>query len=188
MAPRKSATIYQLKVTLQQIRPPIWRRLLVRSSTKLNELHEIIQQAMGWGNYHMHSFSIHNRDYGVLDPDWGMDDMEDETRVTLAKVVPGEKFRFRYMYDFGDGWDHEILVEKVLPLDAKLTYPTCIKGKRACPPEDCGGPWGYEELIGIMGDPQHPEYEERLDWLEQPLDPDAFDLDEVNAALIHLAD
>jgi hypothetical protein len=188
MAPRKSSTIYQLKVTLQHIRPPIWRRLLVRSSTQLDELHEVIQRAMGWGNYHMHSFTSHNQEYGSSDPDWGIDDIEDESRVQLSKVVPGEKFKFHYTYDFGDGWDHEILVEKVLPLDAKLTYPTCIKSKRTCPPEDCGGPWGYEQLIEIMADPTDPEHKERLDWLEQPLDPEYFDLDEVNEGLADLAD
>lgn len=187
MAARKSATLYQLKVTLKGLRPPIWRRLLIRSATPLNELHEILQRAMGWGNYHLHSFSIHDKEYGIPDPDWGIDDIKDESRVKLSQVVPGEKFKFLYTYDFGDGWDHEILVEKVLPVDETLTYPTCIKGKRACPPEDCGGPWGYEDLIAIMADPQHPEYEERLEWLEQPLDPEYFDLNEVNEALAHLA-
>lgn len=187
MAARKTNGIYQLKITLLGLRPPLWRRVLVKSNTSLDVLHEVIQGAMGWWDCHLHAFSIGGIEYGRIDPDFGLEDTKDETRMTLNRVVTGEKSKFRYTYDFGDGWEHEILLEKILPVDPAQPYPVCIKGKRACPPEDCGGIWGYQELIEIMADPQHPEYEERLDWLEEPLEPEQFDLDEVNAALRRLS-
>jgi hypothetical protein len=108
---------------------------------------------------------------------------EDARRVTLATLVRGEQDKFRYEYDFGDGWDHELLIEKILPPEAGKRYPVCLAGKRACPPEDCGGIWGYVGFLEAIHDPQHPEHEEMLEWVGGEFDPDAFDLDEVNTAL-----
>jgi hypothetical protein len=185
MATKKLAgfqTVYQLKITLKGIRPPIWRRVLVKSSTTLQQLHLIVQEAMGWQNYHMHQFSIAGIDYGQPEPDYEFD-VHSENNVKLSQVVLGEKFKFSYMYDFGDGWEHEILVEKELPYSSDIHYPVCTTGKRACPPEDCGGPWGYPDFLAIMTDPSHPEYEERMEWLGGSFDPDVFNIDEVNQRL-----
>jgi hypothetical protein len=182
--PSKSTnqTIYQLKITLRDIRPPIWRRVQVKSSTKLSQLHLMIQAAMGWYNCHLHQFSIEGVDYGEPEPDYGLD-MQDEKKVKLSSVIKSEKAKFFYIYDFGDSWEHSILVEKILPLDPKASYPLCIKAKRACPPEDCGGAWGYLEFLEAIKDPTHPEHESFLEWVEGSFDSEFCDLQEINQRL-----
>lgn len=193
MAARKSpysATIYQLKIILRDIRPPIWRRVHVRASEQLEHLHYVAQISMGWTNSHLHSFTIQGVDYGVPMPDLGFDDLglEDESKVRLGKLIPGEKFKFSYLYDFGDSWEHEILVEKVLKADPEVDYPVCIKAKRACPPEDCGGTWGYQDFLTVIQDPKNSEHEEMLEWVGGAFDPEAVDLDEVNHELKRIPD
>lgn len=186
MAPRKKAqSVYQLKITLKDIRPPIWRRVHVHSDITLAQLHWVIQLAMGWTNSHLHSFSIQGIEYGVPMPDLGFDelDLQDEQLVKLSRLVPGEKFKFSYLYDFGDSWEHEVLVEKVLPREPDISYPVCIKAKRACPPEDCGGAWGYPEFLEVIKDPEHPEHEELLEWVGGFFDPEEVELGEINAQL-----
>jgi len=190
MAPKKSttnSTIYQLKITLKYIRPPIWRRVQVLTTTTLHQLHLIIQAAMGWYNCHLHSFSIAGIEYGQPHPD---DDLvvRDSKSVKLSQVVVGEKFKFFYTYDFGDSWEHEILVEKHLPAVSNVQYPVCTTGKRACPPEDCGGPWGYAELLEVLNDPEDPEYEEKMEWLGETFAPDTFNKDEVQQRLVNYKD
>jgi Plasmid pRiA4b ORF-3-like protein len=182
----RSSEIYQIKITLRNIRPPVWRRVLVPSDFTLGQLHQVIQTAMGgWVDYHLHEFDVAGTHYGAaLEPgedDWGTP-VNDESRVKLANIV-GLGSKFRYTYDFGDDWEHELVVEKVLPIDPKVSYPVCIKAKRACPPEDCGGPWGYAELVEILADPAHEEYEERLEWVGGRFDPEAFDVGEINSVL-----
>ncbi|NEP17774.1 MAG: plasmid pRiA4b ORF-3 family protein [Leptolyngbya sp. SIO4C1] len=176
-------TIYQLKITLRDIRPPIWRRVQVPNNITLGELHKIIQLAMGWYDCHLHEFEIFGKTYGQPMPDFDDLDIQNERSVRLNQFVTGEKFKFAYLYDMGDGWDHQILVEKVLPAEPDVRYPICIKGKRACPPEDCGGTWGYAELLETIGDPQHPEHESMLEWLGGVLEPERFDLEETNQRL-----
>ena len=175
-------TIYQLKISLRNIRPPIWRRVQVESSTTLSQLHLIIQAAMGWYNYHLHSFSIQGIEYGEPQPDYGLD-IQDERKVKLNQVIKSEKAKFFYTYDFGDSWEHSILVEKILPLDPKISYPLCIKAKRACPPEDCGGAWGYMEFLEAIQNPQHPEHEDSLEWVEGSFDSEQCSLEEINQRL-----
>ena len=184
---KKLPEIYQLKITLQDIRPPIWRRIQVPGFITLNQLHEIIQEAVGWENYHLHLFEIGRDTYTApgMDEDWddvGSED-EDETKYALEEVVirPGQ--RFRYTYDFGDGWDHSIFVEEILPAEKGVKYPVCLAGKRACPPEDCGGPWGYEELLEALRDPHHERHKELTKWVGGKLDPEDFKLEKVNARL-----
>ena len=178
--------IYQLKITLINIRPPIWRRVLVPGHFTLRQLYVVIQVAMdGWCGGHLHEFEINGMHYGEPigpEEDWGVP-IVDEAQVKLADLGCGLKTKFLYTYDFGDNWQHEILVEKVLPMDATVTYPICLKGKRACPPEDCGGPWSYAELLGILADPTHPEYEEQCEWLVEDFDPEFFDIESVNISL-----
>jgi hypothetical protein len=179
--------IYQIKVTLEESKPPIWRRLLVRSDITLGDLHAIIQAAMGWWDYHLHQFIVGETYYGVPDPDY--DDyleMHDEEEVILGQVAPREGVKFRYEYDFGDGWLHQVLVEKVLPPEPGQSYPVCVKGRRACPPEDVGGMWGYQDFLEAIQDPNHEEHEEYLEWVGGEFDPEAFDLDGVNVALSDL--
>jgi hypothetical protein len=181
------ARIYQLKVTLKGIRPPIWRRLLIRADTKLAQLHDVLQTAMGWYDSHLHQFVADGVQYGVPNDDWGAE-VHDESLVTLADVAPAAGDRLLYEYDFGDGWEHDLLVEKVLEPEPGATYPVCLKGRRACPPEDVGGIWGYAELLEILSDPDHPDYEERLEWIGGEFDPEELDAEDVNAALASLAD
>ena len=185
MTPRRGksdAPIYQIKVTLEASKPPIWRRLLVRSDVTLAELHQVIQAAMGWAGYHLHQFIVGETYYGEPHPDYGFE-MRDESRVKLSHVAPDEGAKFGYEYDFGDSWLHQVLVEKVLPPEPGQRYPVCIKGRRACPPEDVGGVWGYEEFLEAIRDPDHPEHEDYLEWIGGEFDPEEFDLDDVNAAL-----
>lgn len=173
--PTASGPVLQLKVTLQDTKPPIWRRVLVDGSSTLDHVHEVIQAAFGWWNYHLHEFEVGRTRYGVPDPDedWG-EPPRDERRTRLDAIA-SEGASFRYTYDFGDGWEHRVVVEKVLPASSVATVPACIDGRRACPPEDCGGTWGYRELIEILADPTHPEHDERRDFLGRPFDPAAFD-------------
>lgn len=186
MAPRKKAqTVYQLKIALRDIRPPIWRRVQVCSDATLGHLHWVIQFAMGWTNSHLHSFSIQGVEYTMLMPDLGFDELDrhDEQPLKLSKVITGEKFKFIYLYDFGDAWEHEVLVEKVLTAEPDTDYPTCIKAKRACPPEDCGGSWGYQEFLETIQDAEHPEHESMLEWVGGSFDPEDAELDEINTLL-----
>jgi hypothetical protein len=176
----KSTKIYQLKMTLDSIRPPIWRRVQVRSNISLGELHDIIQSAMGWQGGHMHQFVVGNTYYSEPDPEF---DAEDENKAKLSKVAPSEKSKFKYEYDFGDGWDHTILVEKILPAEADIHYPRCLTGKRACPPEDCGGPYMYPEFLDAIANPANEQHADMLEWVGGKFDPEYFDLAEVNAAL-----
>ncbi len=181
--PPKADLIYQLKITLKEVKPPVWRRIQVPARTKLPDLHLMIQAAMGWYNGHLHCFTIGGKAYGELNPDWDDPDMEDEMRVRLDQVAPGKGDRFTYLYDFGDGWEHVIRVEAVLPPKPGTQYPRCLDGGRKCPPEDCGGPWGYEEFLVAIRDPKHEEHENMREWIGGSFDPERFDVDEINANL-----
>ena len=138
--------MHQLKITLLEVDPPIWRRVLVPSDATLGDVNFILQAAMGWTNSHLHQFTIEGVEYS--DPRFEIDDTEDEFAVTLAEVAPAERSRFTLLYDFGDGWEHEVVVEKILPRESGQRLPCCLAGERARPPEDCGGPWGYRDFPG----------------------------------------
>jgi hypothetical protein len=169
-----TAKVFQLKVTLRDIKPQIWRRVLVDGSATLDEVHDVIQAAFGWWNSHLHEFRIGGRDYGVPDPDWDMSQVLDETRYRLDELA-AEGNRFRYVYDFGDNWDHDVHVEKVIARSEAGDVPACIAGKRACPPEDCGGTWGYEEFLVAIADPSHERHAVLIEWSGGEFDPEAFD-------------
>jgi hypothetical protein len=174
--------IYQIKITLKDIKPPIWRRLQVANDTALEKLHEIIQVAMGWDDYHLHQFIDGNTCYGQPDPNYD-DAMKTENGVTISQLVSREGALFHYEYDFGDGWVHEILVEKILPVEKGTQYPVCIKGKRACPPEDIGGVWGYSDFLETITNPKDPEYDNMLEWVDGDFDPEVIDIESVNKRL-----
>ncbi len=181
--------VYQLKITLRDVRPPVWRRVLVTDATTLHQLHWIVQAAMGWTNSHLHQFIIDEEYYSepMLEvDDWGPE-VKNEKRVRLSALGLEPKRKFTYEYDFGDSWRHEILVEKVLALEAVGRYPQCVAGKRACPPEDCGGVWGYERFLEVIKDEDDPEHEEMLEWAGGSFDPEAFNLEEVNQELKGIA-
>lgn len=178
-------TILQLKISLVGASsPPVWRRVLVPAEIRLDRFHEVIQAAMGWEGYHMHVFTNGSAEYGLADPELGH---QDERRTMLTELLTQPGDRIRYAYDFGDGWEHDILVEEVLAAEPDAPYPICLTGKGACPPEDCGGVWGYERLREVLADTAHEEHEDMLDWLgldsASEFDPSRFDVDEVNGAV-----
>ena len=179
---RGSNLIYQLKVTLKDIRPPIWRRIQVADQIRLDRLHEILQIVMGWTDIHLHEFVVKEISYGDTSMDTGRD-LKNEKRVSLSNILSVEESKFLYIYDWGDYWEHEILLEKIIPFQTGTRYPVCLAGKRACPPEDCGGPSGYEELLEILGDPSHSEHEERFGWLSGDFDTEKFDVASINMRL-----
>ncbi|HNQ65583.1 MAG TPA: plasmid pRiA4b ORF-3 family protein [Smithella sp.] len=178
----KSDNVFQLKITLNHIKPPIWRRVLVDSDIKLPDLHKIIQTVMGWTNSHLHQFIIGNQYYS-LPSDESFYKVVDYRRIKLDSLFNTPKSNFIYEYDFGDGWEHSIVIEKILPRKKNTYYPICIDGKRSCPPEDCGGTFGYENLITIINNPEHEEYDEMMEWLGDYFDPKEFNIDEVNEFL-----
>ena len=174
--------IYQLKVTLRWIKPPVWRRVLVGSHRALGDLHHTIQCVFGWEDCHLHQFDVQGEHY-VAGWEDEVGDAIDEDTVCLCELGLKPTRKFRYRYDFGDNWEHEILLEKVLEPQPDVRYPVCLTGRRAGPPEDCGGPWGYADLLETLADPTSSEHEEMLQWLGGPIDPEAFSLDDVNARL-----
>lgn len=184
--------VHRMKVTLLGTSPPVWRRLAVPSSTTLGQLHHVLQYAMGWQDCHLHEFSAAGRRFGprsdLFDDGWGTPP-KDEATAKLSRVAPAGS-RLLYDYDFGDGWRHEIVVEKVerVPADAPgAVGPVCLSGRRACPPEDCGGVWGYEHLLAVIADPEHEEHQELVEWLGGDHDPERFDPADVNPMLDRLA-
>lgn len=174
--------IYQVKITLQGSKPPIWRRVLVPGNFGLHQVHQVVQIAMGWTNSHLHQFTVGGENYGEPHPDdW--EEVNDERHLKLKQAVPGEKGKLGYAYDFGDDWVHELVVEKILPPEPKGTYPVCLAGKRACPPEDVGGLWGYATFLKALNDPNHDEHDSYQEWIGRAFDAEAFDLAEVNQEL-----
>ncbi len=182
LAPKKNAgmNVITMKVMLRGIKPPVWRRLAMPGTMTLGDLHLAIQAAMGWYDCHLHAFDIGGEQYG---DQRSVDDVADENRLTLSRLLRSSVVRFTYTYDFGDDWEHTVAFEKNEPGVEGVSYPICITGKGGCPPEDCGGIWGYQELLSILADPAHPEYDERIDWVNESLNPGKFDLERANTLL-----
>ncbi|MEV7422801.1 MULTISPECIES: plasmid pRiA4b ORF-3 family protein [unclassified Streptomyces] len=183
-------TVHRIKATLRDSRPPVWRRLEVPSAVTLQQLHHIVQAAFGWEDAHMWVFRTpkdrcryrpSRREPAILSP----------TAKRLDQIAPLPDDRLHYLYDFGDGWEHSLLVEAVSRPEPGTAYPRCVTGRRACPPEDSGGTWGYAYLLDVLADPSHEEHEDRLRWLglesADQFDPAAFDLERINAALAQCA-
>ena len=190
---KRPREVLQLKVTLSGSKPPIWRRLEVPADITLDRLHDVLQVAFGWSGGHLHAFETADRTYGTPEPELRH---ASERGVRLTRVAPvGEKLR--YIYDFGDNWQHVILVEKTVPSREGVTYPRCTGGRRTAPPDDCGGIWGYQDLLDVLADPTHDEYESSVEWLAsmwgmQPgdlatFDPSYFKAQDVTDSLAHLA-
>ena len=172
----------QIKITLLESKPPIWRRFLITDNYRLDHFHQVIQTVMGWTDSHLHDFRIGRRSFGMLlDDGFDLDDIEDETKFYLKDFSLKKGDRIIYLYDFGDGWEHLIEIESVEKVEnASLE---CLKGKRACPPEDCGGIWGYSDMLEIVKNPKHPEYDEYIEWLGGEIDPEYFSLSDINQEL-----
>jgi hypothetical protein len=187
-APESPEKTYQLKIELEGITPPIWRRVLMPGNVSLGRLHSIIQVAMGWDNDHLHQFIIGKQVYSdpafKLNDSWGAPPVLNEKKTLLADIAPRAGKVLIYVYDFGDSWEHRIKVEKILKqTPSKRNTVECIDGARACPPEDCGGSWGYEDLLQAFEDPKHKGHESTIEWLGEEFDPEAFNLEKTNAAL-----
>lgn len=178
--------VYQFKITLQNIKPPIWRRIQVPEIYTFWDLHVAIQDAMGWSGYHLHEFEIVNPLTGLKVNIGGIPDEEFGRKILpgwrqkISNYFSMENRSADYMYDLGDNWGHKIQLEKMLPCDKNIKYPVCTAGERACPPEDCGGVWGYEELLEAIMDPKHQRHEEMLEWAGGEFDPEHFDPKEIN--------
>jgi hypothetical protein len=203
--------VHELKITLRRSKPPIWRRVAVPSDIKLSDLHIVIQIVMGWSNSHLHQFVVRNnapkptfedlrsldirarikrmamsRDLCWSDPRMGLEDAEDETKATLCDLAPAVKSKFIYEYDFGDGWEHKIETVKIGRPAEDMEYPVCLKGKLACPPEDCGGIWGYYNMLEVLKNPAHEDYEDIAGWIGGSFDPERFNLEGINAELAQM--
>jgi hypothetical protein len=170
-------------MTLQGIYPSIWRRIETKDCT-LGELHALIQVTMGWEFEHLYRFNIGGVEYADLDM-MNDEDVEDACGAMLSEVLPvqNRRPRFQYEYDFGDEWIHQLIVEERFPPEKGVKYPICVAGQRACPPEDCGGPWAYTDFLEAVSNPDHRRHEERLEWLGDEFDPEKFDLEGVNNEL-----
>jgi hypothetical protein len=181
VAVKKNRAVYQLKVTLRNIHPPIWRRVQVWEDVTLAQLHRVLQMVMGWEDVHLHEFRIGRKTYGVPDPD---DERKiiDVKRTRIHDVIQQVGTEFEYFYDLGDYWQHDLQLEVILQPAPDTPYPRCIAGERNCPPEDVGGPGGYEEYLEAMADPEHEEHEDMIQW-GGPFDPEAFSVEKINRQL-----
>ena len=184
---KKYDQVYQFKITLKGTKPPIWRRILVPETYTFWDLHVAIQDAMGWEDYHLHEFTLLSPKTGRKvkigipsdeDVDYGWEVLA-EWNQKIAHYFSSENSKADYVYDFGDGWEHSIKLEKILPRETGVAYPRCIDGRGACPPEDCGGIGGYAEFLEAIGDPANELHEDMLDWVGGSFDPDDFDPNDV---------
>lgn len=178
--------IYQIQIALKGFKPKIWRRILIQPDLLLADFHKVIQTTMGWTNSHLHQFIKGRTFYTVKMQDddlWDEMDNVDYKKMKISDLLKKEKDKIVYEYDFGDSWEHDIVLEKILPFDKNTKYPICLSGENNCPPEDCGGVWGYADMLEILKDPNHEEYESYIEWLGGKFDPKYFDKDEVNKLL-----
>jgi hypothetical protein len=180
------ASRLQLRIELQWIEPVVWRVVLVPETIKLHRLHDVIQSSMGWLDCHLHEFEIGGQRYGTPDPDWDPPgSVIAENRIAFVTALRRTK-TCRYVYDFGDGWEHKIKVEKRLAPDASTCGAICVAGEHACPPEDVGGPPGYQHFLKAIADPRHEEHDDMLSWCGGGFDPREFDIELVNRKLRRL--
>lgn len=184
MASIKQPSIYLLHVSLLGSNPLIWRRVVVPSGISLGKLHKVLQAVMGWENCHLHEFQCAGEVYGIPSPEFDFGrPLRDERRKKLLSLLKSENDSLRYVYDLGDDWFHLVKLEKILPEEKSLKLPRCIEGAGACPPEDCGGIPGYEELLTVLSDPDHSDYRQMNAWAGGKFDPSYFDVKGVNRQL-----
>jgi hypothetical protein len=174
-------TVYTLRITLRSVEPEVWRRIVVRSETPLATFARILERAMGWEGYHLHMLDVGGILFG--EPDEDADYVINERGITVRHVLPRVGSALRWDYDFGDGWEHDVVVEGIEAPKPKGRYPICLDGARACPPEDCGGVTGYERLRAALADSHDSEHDEYVTWAPEGFDPDVFDLAAANRRL-----
>ncbi len=181
---QKDDKFYQFKITLKRIKPPIWRRIQVPETYTFWDLHVAVQDAMGWTDTHLHHFEILNpaKDFkekiGIPYEDFDAGILAGWKRK-ISNYFSSKNNKADYIYDYGDNWEHIVKLEKILPQEKGITYPICVDGARACPPEDCGGTWGYEEFLEAIMDPNHERHEELLNWIGGDFDPEGFDIKDI---------
>lgn len=176
--------IYGIHVSLREIQPLIWRRIELSSKTTLKQFHRILQIAMGWEDYHLHEYIVDGRRYGTPDPTYDeLGEVVRESGVRLEAVLPSEKSEILYVYDFGDYWQHVIRLETIFPSEPGIRYPRIVDGARSCPPEDCGGSGGYADLLEILLDPTHEEFEHMREWAGPRFNEEMFSLEAYNEEL-----
>lgn len=181
-----SDRIARLHIQLDDVEPAIWRRVEVPLTSTLKAVHAVIQAAMLFEDYHLFQFEIGDRRYGYPDPDWG-DEMRDARYIRLSAILARGETRFTYTYDFGDDWRHSVVVEEVVAADPMVDYPRFVDGARRAPPEDVGGPPGFEEFLDAMADTKHPEHDSVMTWYGRAFEPDNVGLDAITARLAKLA-
>ncbi|MGA9407714.1 MAG: plasmid pRiA4b ORF-3 family protein [Bacteroidota bacterium] len=174
--------IYTIKAILSGSEPLIWRRFVVPGEYKLSKLHRVLQVVMGWGEAHLHEFIFNGVSFGEPSPEYGDVKMFDHKKMTLSGMIHEEKRSFTYIYDFGDGWQHELTVERIAAPEKDARYPICLAGERACPPEDCGGMGGYDDLLEALENPKTEDQKELAEWVGD-FNPEVFDLEKVNSRL-----
>lgn len=184
-------TFYRLKVSLLNTKPVIYRRIIVSADTSFFDFHHILQIAMGWQNYHLFEFVINDYIIGIPQGAFGEEDGLSETvidadTINIGEAITDQKDIIRYVYDFGDNWEHEIIIEEIITEDDSIKAPICTDGDLSCPPENCGGPEGFVQLFAIIKDSQHPEYQNMLDWLDENYNQEGFDIEQVNEQLMAL--
>lgn len=184
---REPVCPWRLRIELLDVSPTVWRRLVVPSNIQLPMLHDVFQGSLGWTNSHLHQFLINGMCFAEPDPD-GMDvaEMVDERRILLAEVLLGSSRTFEYVYDFGDHWQHAVILEDIYTAPVARVPVRCLAGENACPPEDVGGPSGYDDFRAAIADPQHEAHEDLLAWCGGGFDSAHFDLDAVNRELAKL--
>lgn len=175
-------SVYQLKVTLLHSQPPIWRRVQVESSVTLDRLHDALQGVMGWTNSHLHGFRLPEPGQRGARRRLLPIESADEKATRLADLLRRPKDWCVYDYDFGDSWEHELLLEEVVPCSSPARYAMVLAGRGACPPEDVGGLPGYYHFLKVIKDPKHPEHRDMMEWAGKDFDPAAFDAQKVNRA------
>ncbi len=181
--------ILRVRITLRDVTPPVWRRLDVPADLTLARLHECIQVTMGWTFSHLHEFRVGDRCYGVPDPEFHGAErpVYRDASIKLNAIVKRGIDRFEYLYDFGDDWRHEIAIEGTLRAEPGEELPRFVDGARRCPPEDCGGPPGYQEFLEAATSPDHPEHDEAVAWYGEEYDPDDIEEAAIRAQLSRIA-
>jgi hypothetical protein len=175
--------IYQLKITLLETKPLVWRQFQVESRMALDQLHEVIQTVMGWESCYLHEYQLDKKRFGIPDDEFPDDNTLNEQNYVISDLLKQEKTSLTYVYDFGDHWQHQLTLEKILPYTSECTLPYCLDGANACPPEGVGGTFAYADFIAAINDPSHESHEDFIQWIGDDFSPTRFDLSTINDRL-----